>query len=263
MPNQSTILIVDDEALIRRMLGEALSGAGYQVRQATDAAEARAALSSSTIDLLLLDLQLGDSDGIDLLREVRRDYAQLPVIIITAHGSLPSAIEALRHDAADYILKPVSVEELRRRVGEALAQHRARQQRNTLIRSMYHQLQSIIEESGPLPAAAPPAPANAISRVGPLTLDVPRHLVHMRGQPVEVTPTEFIILQELARQPDAVVTCATLVHAIQHIDIDEEEARQIIRPHILRLRRKIEPDPQHPIYIESVRSLGYRWNSAS
>jgi two-component system KDP operon response regulator KdpE len=261
MTQAHTILVVDDEALVRRMLGEALSGAGYQVLLAADATNTEQYLRNTTVDLILLDLQLGDTDGVTLLRDLRREWPQLPVVIITAHGSLNSAIEALRYEVADYLLKPVSVDELRRRLGEALNRHRARQQRQTIIRSMYSQFQALLSEVEPSSEVLlPPAqPAHTLS-AGPLILDIPRHTVQMFGQPIDVTPTEFTLLQELVRQAGAVVPCAALVRAIQQIEIDEEEARQIMRPHVVRLRRKIEPDPANPTYIQLVRGVGYRWH---
>jgi two-component system KDP operon response regulator KdpE len=100
-----------------------------------------------------------------------------------------------------------------------------------------------------------------VYRSGPLHLDVQRHAVMMHEQPVEVTPSEFAILVELLSHPGAVVPCLRLTEAIQTAVDDEEAARQLIRPHIVRLRRKLELDPQQPCYLLSVRGLGYRWAS--
>ncbi|NJM06367.1 winged helix-turn-helix transcriptional regulator, partial [Candidatus Gracilibacteria bacterium] len=98
-----------------------------------------------------------------------------------------------------------------------------------------------------------------IYHVGPLDARHTTTRVILAGSTIDVTPTEFVVLQELLREPGRVVSCAELVRSSQHITIDDEEARQVIRPHIVRLRRKIEPDPQQPCYIQSVRGIGYRW----
>lgn len=261
------ILVVDDEIIVRRVIGDTLCNAGFRVATAADAAAALTILQQTQVDLVLLDLHLGDSDGIDLLKQIRQINARLPVIILTAHGSLPSAIEAVRQSVTDYLLKPVRMEVLRQRVTEVLAETRSRYVRENRIKAMYDNLQALMREEGliatPAEQAVPPVPApakfNQIYDVGILVIDVTQHLVRMNGAIIDVTPTEFAILLELVRQPGAVVSCARLVHSSQEIDLDEEEARQVIRPHIVRLRRKIEPDAQNPLYIQSVRGLGYRW----
>ncbi len=260
MQEPTTILVVDDEAVVRRVLGDALSQAGYRVRTASSVEEALALLGQGSVDLMLLDLQLGGRDGVEVLREARTRWPQLAVLILTAHGSLSSAIEAVRLDAADYLLKPIGIDALRARVAEVLARQRAGQQRQERIRHMYQQLQAIVHDEGLIPQAEPVA--GEIFQAGPLTLDVPRHQVRMGGQPVELTPTEFAILQALARANGAVVPCTQLIQSFQSVNMEEDEARQVMRPHIVRLRRKIEPDPQRPIYVQSVRGVGYRWNGA-
>jgi two-component system KDP operon response regulator KdpE len=176
---------------------------------------------------------------------------------------MASAIEAVRQEAADYLLKPISMETLRTRVAEVLTRHRATQQRSERIRHMYQQLQALVADEG-LGNAMPPAPqaAGAVVHAGPLAMDVQQHMVRMAGQPVELTPTEFAILHALVRQPGTVIPCTQLIGAFQPGQIDEDEARGVMRPHIVRLRRKIEPDPQRPTYILSVRGVGYRWGDA-
>ncbi len=270
----ATILLVDDEAVVRRVLGDALAQVGYRVELRANGQSAMERLRQPGIDLVVLDLQLGDTDGVLIMKEVRRIWLNLPIIILTAHGSLPSAIEAVRAGAADYLLKPVGIETLRSRVAEVLAEQRARLERDTRIRVAYRELQALLHDAHPADAVmgrterlmAPASatvmpPAEQVYTVGPLFLDVQQHVVRMHGQLVDLTPTEFALLLELIRQPGVVVPCTQLVYAIQHILLDEDEARQMMRPHIVRLRRKIEPDAQSPIYIQSVRGVGYRWGT--
>jgi DNA-binding response OmpR family regulator len=256
----ASVLVVDDEALVRRVLGDALSQAGYRVSRAASGAEALAMLEQAGADLMLLDLQLGDDDGIEVMRAARSRWPNLPIIILTAHGSLASAIQAVRNDASDYLLKPIGIESLRARVAEVIAQHRASQQRYARIRTMYQQLQALVEDAGLGTPQAPTAPPGGMLRAGPLSIDAQQHIARMAGQSVDLTPTEFAILYALARQPGVVIPCVQLIQTIQGVQMDADEARNVMRPHILRLRRKIEPDPQHPVYIQSVRGIGYRWN---
>jgi len=105
-----TILIVDDEQIVRRLMGDALQRAGYTVELAASGAEALERLSRPGIDLMLLDLQLGDLDGVQVMRVAREHWPELQIMMLTAHGSLTSAIAAVRHGAADYLLKPLPVE---------------------------------------------------------------------------------------------------------------------------------------------------------
>lgn len=257
-----TILIVDDEAVVRRVLGDALEQAGYRVRRAASGAEALAILAQAPIDLMVLDLQLGDTDGVAIMREVRIQWAHLPIIILTAHGSLSSAIEAVRHEAADYLLKPIGLDTLRNRVAETIARTHANRQRHERLKTMYSEIQALVAAEGLVPHRALPLPPMECIAAGPLTIDLHRHEVRLHGHAIEVTPTEFSILHTLAQYADAPISCTRLVDAFQGGSFAEDEARQIMRPHIVRLRRKIEADPQHPAFLQSVRGIGYRWNSS-
>ncbi|MBX0328084.1 response regulator transcription factor [Oscillochloris sp. ZM17-4] len=258
----SRVLVVDDETLVRRVLGDALRQAGYRVYRAASRAEALTILEETGADLMLLDLQLGDDDGVEVMRTARSRWPNLPIIILTAHGSMSSAIEAVRNDAADYLLKPIRMDVLKARVADILDQHRVSQQRTERIRTMYEQLQALVEDEGLDTArgAAPQPTPSASLRAGPLMIDVQQHVARMDGQPVDLTPTEFAILYAMVRQPGVVISCNQLIQSFQSSQMDEDEARTVMRPHIVRLRRKLEPDPHRPQYIQSVRGIGYRWS---
>jgi two-component system KDP operon response regulator KdpE len=261
--SRATLLLVDDELIVRRLLGDALARAGYHVEVASSDTEALDRLGRPGIDMLLVDLRLGDADGVQVMQAARRLWPRLPIIMLTANGSLSSAIAAVRCGVADYLLKPIDLETLRERVAAILDEYVQLQTRTEQLTLMYSQLQSILQGEGWLPKthadmAAQPAGVR-VYRSGPLALDVQYHTVLLHQQPVEVTPSEFAILVELLRNPGAVVPCLRLTEAIQTAVDDEEAARQLIRPHIVRLRRKLERDPQQPSYLLSVRGLGYRW----
>jgi DNA-binding response OmpR family regulator len=261
--SRATLLLVDDELIVRRLLGDALARAGYHVELASSDTEALDRLARPGIDMLLVDLRLGDADGVQVMQAARRLWPRLPIIMLTANGSLSSAIAAVRCGVADYLLKPIDLETLRERVAVILDDYYSSRARAEQLTSMYSQLQAILQGEGWLRETHADMPAPSIGvrvyRAGPLALDVQYHTVLLHQQPVDVTPSEFAILVELLRNPGAVVPCLQLTEAIQTTVDDEEAARQLIRPHIVRLRRKLERDPQQPSYLLSVRGLGYRW----
>jgi DNA-binding response OmpR family regulator len=261
--SRATLLLVDDELIVRRLLGDALARAGYHVEVASSDTEALDRLARPGIDMLLVDLRLGDADGVQVMQAARRLWPRLPIIMLTANGSLSSAIAAVRCGVADYLLKPIDLETLRERVAAILDDYYISRARAEQLTSIYSQLQAMLYGEGWLcetTAGTPAQPAGVrVYRSGPLSLDVQYHTVLMHQQPIDITPSEFTILVELLRHPGAVVPCLRLTKAIQTAVDDEEAARQLIRPHIVRLRRKLELDPQQPSYLLSVRGLGYRW----
>jgi two-component system KDP operon response regulator KdpE len=265
--SRATLLLVDDELIVRRLLGDALAHAGYHVELASSDTEALERLAQPGIDMLLVDLRLGDADGVQVMQAARQLWPRLPIIMLTANGSLSSAIAAVRAGVADYLLKPIDLETLRQRIAAILDDYDLSRAHAQQLTAMYSQLHGILQSEGWLretstDTLAQPA-AGQVYRSGPLSLDVQYHAVRMHQQPIDVTPSEFAILVELLRQPGAVVPCMRLTEAINTAVDDEEAARQLIRPHIVRLRRKLERDPQQPCYLLSVRGLGYRWASES
>ncbi len=260
---RSTLLLVDDELIVRRLLGDALTRAGYHVELASSDTEALDRLTRPGINLLLVDLRLGDADGVQVMQAARQLWPRLPIIMLTANGSLARAIAAVRCGVADYLLKPIDLDTLRERVATILDDYYRSRAHAEQLTSMYSQLQTILQGEGWLREAPIGTPAQPgcvrVYRSGPLVLDVQCHSVLMHQQAVDVTPSEFAILVELLSNPGAVVPCLRLTEAIQTAVDDEEAARQLIRPHIVRLRRKLERDPQQPCYLLSVRGLGYRW----
>jgi DNA-binding NtrC family response regulator len=133
MRQPARILVVDDERAVRMMLETALRAQGYRVQAAASGREARDQLKDEEFDLVLLDLQLGDTDGIEILRELKHFWPATEVILLTAHGSINSAISALRHGAFDYLLKPAQIQDIRERVERGLEQRRVSQQRGELL----------------------------------------------------------------------------------------------------------------------------------
>jgi DNA-binding response OmpR family regulator len=258
MRQPATILVVDDERAVRMMLEAALRAQGYRVQTAASGAEAQAMLEESEFDLLLLDLQLGDVDGIEILRDVKRRWPATEVILLTAHGSINSAISALRHGAFDYLLKPAQVQDIRERVERALEERRKLMQRSELLQRISDSARALglIENGAQSGVPAQPSSSDRIE-VGPLLLDLRRHGASLGNQVLSLTRTEFALLTALAQQPDTALSYGTLSEAVYGRAQPEDEARALLRPHIARLRHKLESTGVGGIALVSIRSMGY------
>ena len=221
-----TVLIVEDEAKIVKLARDYLERAGYAVVAAADGGAALAAFHAARPDLAVLDLGLPGMDGLDVLRELRRE-SNTPVIILTARGEESDRLVGLELGADDYVVKPFSPKELVARVRAVLRR----------------------AEGGAAAGAE-------IIRVADLVLDLPRMQLTVGGGPVEVTSTEFQLLAALARQPGRIFTRAQLLESVHGVAFESYE--RAIDTHIKNLRRKIEPDPRQPRYLLTVYGVGYR-----
>jgi DNA-binding response OmpR family regulator len=258
MRQPATILVVDDERAVRMMLEAALRAQGYRVQSVGSGGEARDLLGREEFDLVLLDLQLGDTDGIEILREIKEAWPATEVILLTAHGSINSAISSLRHGAFDYLLKPAQVTDIRERVERGLEQRRTAQQRSALLQRISDSARALgIIETG-VTGQAPIQPANSDRiEVGPLLLDLRRHGASLGNQMISLTRTEFALLTALAQQPDTALSYSMLSEAVYGRAQPEDEARALLRPHIARLRHKIEATSVGGVALVSIRSMGY------
>jgi two-component system KDP operon response regulator KdpE len=258
MRQPAKILVVDDERSVRVMLEAALRAQGYRVSCAATGAVARQLLEEEEFDVVLLDLQLGDTDGIEVLREAKRLWPATEVILLTAHGSINSAISALRHGAFDYLLKPAQIHDIRERVERGLEQRRTALQRGELLQRISESARALglIESGGG--GALPPQPSNSDRiEVGPLLLDLRRHGASLGSQLLSLTRTEFALLTALAQQPDTALSYSTLSEAVYGRAQPEDEARALLRPHIARLRHKLESTGVGGVALVSIRSMGY------
>ena len=221
----TTILIVDDEPKIVQLARDYLEQAGFAVLSAADGTAALAAARSARPDLIVLDLGLPGTDGLDVTRHVRRE-SNVPIIMLTARGEESDKLVGLELGADDYIVKPFSPKELVARVRSVLRRAEG--------------------------AAAP----RDVLRAADLTLDVPRMRLTVGDRPVELTATEFQLLAALARQPGRIFTRAHLLDAVHGVAFDSYE--RAIDAHIKNLRRKIEANPHEPRYLLTVYGVGYR-----
>jgi two-component system KDP operon response regulator KdpE len=220
----TTVLVVDDDLQLRRFLRTTLSGHGHAVVEAGSVAEALAAIPRVHPSVILLDLGLPDGDGLAVLRALAPDNRP-PVIVLSARGQEGDKVTALDAGAEDYLTKPFGASELLARIRVVLRR-----------------------------VGGPPVPD--VIEVGPIRIDQPRHAVAVAGQDVHLTPIEFRLLLELARQPGRVLTHRQLLREIWGPNAVEEV--HYLRVHMAALRRKIEADPARPQWLLTEAGVGYR-----
>ncbi len=250
------ILVVDDEAAARLSLAELLALEGYEVVSAASGEEAVELLPEGPFDLAIIDLKMPGMDGLELVKTFRARSADTIIIMLTAHGTLETAVEAMRQGAHDYLLKPANVNEIIASVKAGLDKRRREIRRRELLSLMKHTLAAITEESQ-APPPAPPLFSERFLQVREVLVDQQKHLATLRGQVLDLTPTEFKLLVYMLSNVDRVLSPQELVREVQGYEADHWEARSIIRVHIRRLRQKLEPDPTNPTYIITVRGAGY------
>lgn len=259
------ILVVDDEEVTRLSLAEILSLEGYQVASARSGEEALQKLGEETFDLVLADLVMKKVDGLQVMEAAKELSPDTVVIMLTAYGTLESAIQAMRQGAYDYLIKPCGAQEIVASVESGLAKRRQERRRQELVTRVEEMLRALKaeEDDETLPSASG---GNQLKRArflqsGSIIVDLQKHIATWRGQLLNLTPTEFRLLTCLMGKADQVLSCQELVREVQNYDCDELEARDIIRVHIRRLRQKVEPDPANPQYIVNLRGVGYMFAS--
>jgi len=261
MSSTAKILVVDDEQAVRLSLAELLSMEGYQVTTAASGEEALRYLNETTFDLVLLDLIMPGIGGLQVMDIARQSTPDTVIIMLTAHGTLSSAIAALRQGAHDYLLKPCAVDDILTSVSAGLDKRKREVRRKELMAMMEETIQELKDVHGvPVPQPVAEEATEEEERflqARGIIVDKQKHVATMNDTPLDLTPTELRLLACLIINADRVLSSRELVKEVQNYDCREEEARSIIRVHIRRLRRKIEPDPRQPQYIVNVRGVGY------
>jgi DNA-binding response OmpR family regulator len=248
------LLIVDDERATRESLEEILTLEGFQVALAESGEEALAVLRETPIDLMLLDLKMKGMDGLQTTETAKQIAPDTVIIMLTAHGTLESAIAAMRRGAFDYLLKPAAVSDIIASVQRGLSHHAQMLRQRDLVGLMQR---AISELQTPVTQAEAASQSDRYLRARGITLDLQRHVASAQDQVLDLTLTEFKMLAYLMNHPDQVISPRELVAAVQGYEADEHEARAIVRVHIRRLRQKIEPDPDQPQHVLNVRGVGY------
>jgi DNA-binding response OmpR family regulator len=259
------ILVVDDEANIRTSLKEMLSRDGYQVVTAESGEAALALLPVHKFDLALIDLRMTGIGGIEVLTALRQQSPDTVAIVLTAHASLETAVEALRKGAHDYLFKPCKPAELRESIRKGLGNRQAAQQLELLqqVERMTSSLENIrttilgqVEKPPPI-AAQPPEREQRFLQRGGLIVDLLRHVITVDGHLLDLSPTEFGLLACLIRKAPQIVSPQELVRDVQGYETEQWEASETIRQHIYRIRQKIKETTERTDVIRTVRGVGY------
>jgi len=224
-----TILVVEDEMKIARLVRDYLQHAGYEVLVAGDGQSAMSSVRGAKPDLVVLDLGLPGRDGLDVTREIRRT-SNLPIVMLTARGEEADRVVGLELGADDYVVKPFSPRELVARIRAVL--------RRT-------------DSAGLGPGG------REVLRVADVEVDLPRMRVTIAGRGVDLTPTEFELLATLVREPGRVFTRGQLLEALHGVAFESYE--RAVDAHVKNIRRKIEPEPGRPRYLLTVHGVGYRF----
>jgi DNA-binding response OmpR family regulator len=253
------ILIVDDEENIRKILSRTLSRAGWSPETAANGAEAIEKIAAGRYDVVLLDLYMEPIDGMTVLERIREKDADTIVIILTAHGSLESAVEALRLGAYDYLFKPATPKAILSRVEDGLRRRQQALQKEKLLSQLDSLKTMLADLDSEEDQQADPSITSRFLRSGDLLIDRSHRTATLGGKLLDLTTTEFDILYCLVESSPELRTPQELVTLALGYEAEESEARNIIKWHIHQLRNKIEPDKDKPKYIITVRYKGYFW----
>lgn len=263
MSEQFSILVVDDEPGVCLALEGVLSRQGYRVTTALSATAALKHLEKQPVDLALLDLNMVGMDGLHLLDQIKRQWPDTVVMILTGYGTLQTALVALRQGAHDYLLKPSSPQDIIASVQRGLqkqSEERRRQQLLSRIEADLAELRSGMPQALVTPEAAPKEATEEMPQViqaGPVILDLRRHVALFEGVPLSLTPIEFQTLASLVRRRGEVVRCVTLVKEAQGHECSEREARILVKAHISHLRQKMRLVSSNVDPIINMRGVGY------
>jgi two-component system response regulator MtrA len=221
--SKGRVLVVDDDPALAEMLGIVLRTEGFEPSFVADGDRALSAFRTTKPDLVLLDLMLPGTDGIDVCRQIRAESGT-PIVMLTARGDTVDVVLGLECGADDYIIKPFKPKEL-------VARMRARLRRND-------------------------APAPEVLEIADVTIDVARHVVTRDGQQIALTPLEFDLLTALARKPGHVFTREHLLEQVW--GYRHAADTRLVNVHVQRLRAKVERDPERPQIVVTVRGVGYK-----
>lgn len=268
-PESAHILVVDDEGAIRYSISKTLQRVGYQVSAAASGEEALEMMTDQNFDVVLTDIRMPGLTGVELLAKIKEKAPDSIVILMTGYASLGTAVESLRLGAHDYLIKPSSSQDIRQSVARGLERAHNLQRRRVLLEAIQSNVKELTggnldnnhrrgDTSFTARSTAPVQAPVTTMTLGPLTIFPGRYQIQVGEKSLSLTPTEFDLLLYLAAHRGRVVPCYELVREVRGYTVDEAEAREVIRPHISNLRRKLEKAGQDPDLIVNVRGIGYR-----
>ena len=222
------LLLIDDDQTLLQLLSQYLRESGFEVYEASDGKEGLRVAYAERPDLIFLDVMLPGMDGWEVCARLR-EMTDVPVIMLTAKATEADKLRGFRLGVDDYVTKPFSFAELVARIQAVLSRLRVSDERTGIL---VH---------------------------GDIALDLKKFQVTMGGQPLELTPTEFRLLEVLVRRKGGVVSDEDLMHEVWGFDRQDPS---LVRRYILLLRKKVEQTPSHPVWIRTVRGFGYRLGTA-
>ncbi len=269
-PLEGRILVVDDDGTTRYSLARTLQNMGCEVEMAAGGEEALDLFDSAPHDVVLVDVEMPQMDGLALLAELKARDPDALVILMSDKPQTQNVIVALQLGAVDYWAKPPFGAQMRESVARSLKRARFYRRRREMLLGIRESASNLLNgtfESAPEPpprsskkeesAHAPGAPTGVID-LDVMRIYPERYQITIDGRAIDMTPTEFDLLLYLAANREHVVSCADLVREVQGYTLDEEKARQMIRPHISNLRGKLKQAGQPEDIIATVRGAGYR-----
>ena len=269
------LLLVDDDGVNRYTVSKALQRVGYLVSEADSGESALERYGRSDFDLVLCDFDLPDMDGIALLQGIKMQSPDAMVVLMSEAAEVETVIQALRNGAQDYLIKPCSSEDLRESVERGIENARSLMRRRRLLDAIERNVSALAREVSDAVGAADfdaepgvtrlrerlPPRGNAIS-LGPLSVLPGKYQIQAEKESVGLTPTEFDLLLYLAANRSRVVPCHELVREVRGYHTEEAEAREVIRPHVSNLRRKLNSLVDIDLIV-NVRGIGYRLGEIS
>jgi len=229
------ILIVDDEPSIVTLIQFNLEKAGYETITATDGRQAVELAQNETPDLMILDIMLPELDGMEVLKELRKNQVDIPVILLTAKDEEFDKVLGLELGADDYMTKPFSTRELAARV------------------------KAVLRRFEPIKQTKGQTEQNEVYEIGDLVVNVDSFEASLKGEYIELTPKEFELLVYLVKHQSKVLTRDQLLNAVWNYDFAGDS--RIVDVHVSHLREKIEEDTRQPKYIKTIRGIGYKFEA--
>jgi DNA-binding response OmpR family regulator len=244
------ILLVEDDATTRRLLASGLASAGYAVSDAPDGETAVSLLAEERYDVVISDIRMRRVDGVQVLRAARERPDPPAVIMLTGYSSVDSAVAALRLGAYDYLQKPCELRDMLERVSGAL-RRRDEERRMAVLRRLAREM-AVVDSDVASSEPEVRQPADEVRRYGRLMIDRPRRTASWDDRPLRLTPIEYALLCCLADSAGRVVSYQAIVRATHSLEVDDEEAQNLLRSHVHNLRHKLDPAS-----IVGVRGAGY------
>lgn len=270
------VLVVDDEGANLYSVSKTIQRMGFNVSEAISGEAALEMMRTQEFDVVLTDIRMSGIDGVELLRRIKEESPDAIVILMTGYASLGSAVEALRLGAHDYLIKPSSSQDIRFSVARGVERSLNLKRRRRLLDAIKTDVFELTRVDTEAVSRSPetlrppresadedyrtnsPEANSSVMQLGPLTVYPGRYQISVDEKPIDLTPTEFDLLLYLAAHQGRVVPCHELVREVRGYAVDETEAREVIRPHVSNLRRKLKGAGQHADLIVNVRGIGYR-----